>query len=240
MRQRDADLKGLERSYQKMKKEQKRETKARRKDSGRDEQYCTGSTTRPSIVLITAKANITDRGTFVEEFHSVYAEMESMQANISNINASAAAVLASTTNVDEEVIVPTEILEGAQSMAKWQLFLLKSCEEGVKIEDPKVWPARDIINLLNQHGLVLQPFPNRRILDEIARELVNFRMACMSLLDATPSGEQCEALGMKTMGLDDENHRELIAKMNAPAKYVAFIADPQIPANFLLNKLRER
>ena len=91
------------------------------------------------------------------------------------------------------------------------------------------WPAADIITLLfNHHGLILRPFPNRRILDQIAHELVKFRMACMSLLDSAPSDEQYEALGRKSMGTDDEKDREVVAALYAPAKHDTFIADPQI------------
>ena len=187
-----------------------------------------------NIVIIIGKANINDRGPFVKEFQTAIAGFEAMQANI--IKATAVDDVSASSN-DESFKPPAELLEGLKSSWNWQSFLDKSCEGGAKIGDSKDWPAADIINLFNHHGLILQPFPNRRILDQIAHELVKFRMACMSLLDSAPSDEQYEALGRKSMGTDDEKDREVVAALYAPAKHDTFIADPQIPSNFSLNKL---
>jgi hypothetical protein len=190
-----------------------------------------------SVTKITAalgKAQITERGTFFQDFEKAVAALAKTQESEAIVSAAAASMRFGN---DGRAGISQEFRQAMENMSVWHTFVLAHSEGGTRYDDPVNWLAAEIVTLLNRHGMKLDPFPKREILNEIARGLVNFRLACGALIENMPEEHQFQALGAEAMGTADDRDRAVIADMYAPAKLAEFMAEPQIGTGFHLKEV---
>lgn len=218
------------------KREQKREakqTKARRKGSKVKDRHAKlesiqkdmGSSVQEMLLLVT-RAQVDSLGDFFTEFNSVTKGM--------NASGSIESVFAAMDITGNNVNLGSDALATMESHAKWLELVLKHSGHGVPMDDPADWSRDRLLDFLHQHGVNPTPLPSQTVLQDLARQLVKFCMACMEIINDMPDDDEAAALGRQSMGIADETDLAKIAKMNGPATRMEFILDSQIPSEFKL------
>jgi len=106
-----------------------------------------------------------------------------------------------------------------------------------RVDDPKNWSQVEVITTLNYHGFRLDPFPNRRVLNQIVRQLIKFRLACGVVVENAPTKEQTRAISALAYGENDEDQRNRKTADYYFARNTVseFMAEAQFSSNFRLD-----
>lgn len=111
--------------------------------------------------------------------------------------------------------------------AEWLKFVLEHGEQ-VPVDDPAAWPRTKLLDFLRKHQVEPEPLPPQEILVKVAKHMIQFCFACLTVLDTMPTDEQAGALGRESMGISEEGDQAILDGFYATREKPKFYIDAQI------------